>query len=34
MTCPNCGKEMESGLMAPGRNCDLEWAPGSFLSPE
>ena len=33
MNCPICGKEMETGLMMPGKNCDLEWAPGRWQSP-
>ncbi len=33
MNCPQCGAEMSPGLMIPGKNCDLEWAPGHWQFP-
>ncbi len=33
MNCPNCGKEMEAGLMMPYKPCFLEWAPGHLIFP-
>ena len=33
MNCPKCGNEMPPGWMMPGKNCNLEWAPGHWQFP-
>ena len=33
MNCPNCGNEMERGLLMPGKIGDLEWAPEGWQFP-
>lgn len=33
MNCPKCGNEMSPGWMVPGKNCNLEWAPGHGQFP-
>ena len=33
MNCPKCGKELSPGILMPGENCNLEWAPGHGQFP-
>ena len=33
MNCPKCRKELSPGILMPGENCNLEWAPGHGQFP-